>query len=90
MEGSSLSRFKYLIRIAYIFLLVKGYFKISIRQNSRTFSQHLEYTGVYITNEGGIRMKRQYHEEPAQATTTHEDVDDLIFRASPDWLVSDR
>ena len=35
-------------------------------------------------------MKRQYHEEPAQATTTHEDVDDLIFRASPDWLVSDR
>lgn len=35
-------------------------------------------------------MKRQHYEEPAQATATHEDVDDLIFRASPDWLASDR
>ena len=50
----------------------------------------MEYTSVYITKEGGILMHAHYNSETVQQTKPREDVDDLIFRASPERPVSDR
>ncbi|WP_207746436.1 hypothetical protein, partial [Flavonifractor plautii] len=48
------------------------------------------YTDMYTTYEGGIPMQHTQQDETILRTEPKEDIDDLIFRADPGWMVSER
>ena len=45
---------------------------------------------MYTTYEGGIPMHHTQQDETILRTEPKEDIDDLIFRADPGWMVSER
>lgn len=90
MEGSSLLLLSAQLEYHSQSLLSTLIFKKPPDRNRTHLSLPPAYTDMYTTYEGGIPMQHTQQDETILRTEPKEDIDDLIFRADPGWMVSER